>query len=265
MNVPIVNLEERDAILNPENGFTVYRSDIDDVFNMYSQTENRWRAYTFSSTQSDPIPLSPWVVGQPFTIEHKMSNGVAPEDITITYNTVILPGVTGICWLDRNLGASTRPTNVCDTGQTCQGWYFQFNLKKGHIRTANGQGDPNWIKEIKGTTDWLLENDPAYLELGPGWRLPTQAEWELADKIGAWGNYNYPFNSSLKLHCAGFCEFFNGVLTDRKKYGKGYYWSSSRVGMDTMAINFKMFSSSAGTTYYYKSNGYSVRPVRDLA
>lgn len=264
MNVPIVNLEERNAILNPDNGYTVYRSDKNDQFNMFLVDENRWRTYIYSQVDSDPIPLPPFVVGEPFTIEHKMSNGVAPEDITITYNTVMLPGLTGICWLDRNLGASIRPTNVCDTGQTCQGWYFQFNRKKGHIRTFNGEGDPNWIKEIRETTDWLLENDPAYIELGPGWRLPTKDEWELVDKIGVWANYNQPFNSPLKLHCAGYCDYYYGVLTDRKKYGKGYYWSSSRVSIDIMAVNYRMFSSSAGTTYYYKSNGYSVRPVRDL-
>jgi hypothetical protein len=263
MNVPIVNLEERNAILNPTEGYTVYRSDKNDQFNKFSEEENRWRSYIYSQVDSDPIPIPPWVVGQPFTVEHKMSNGVAPEDITIEYNSLVLPWVTGICWLDRNLGASAIPTAVSDTGQTCQGWYFQFNQKRGHIRTANGHGDPNWIKEIRSTTDWLQVNDPAFLELGPGWRLPTMQEWDAADKPGGWVNYSQPYRD-LKLHCAGQCNYYDGKLEKRGKYGFGSYWSSTRVSMDTMAVYYRMFSSSAGTTYYNKSSGYSIRPVRDL-
>jgi hypothetical protein len=263
MNVPIVNLEERNAILNPDDGFTVYRSDVEDQFNMYSEEEKRWRAYIYSQVNSDPIPIPPFVVGKPFTVEHKISNGVAPEDLTITYNSVVLPWLTGICWLDRNLGASTIPTSVSDTGQTCQGWYFQFNRKKGYIRTANGQGDPNWIKEIRETTDWMQINDPAFLELGPGWRLPTKQEWEAADKPGGWTNYSQPYRD-LKMHCAGQCSYYDGKLEKRGKYGFGCYWSSSRVSIDTMAVYYRMYSSQADTTYYNKSSGYSIRPVRDL-
>lgn len=264
MNVPVLNLEERNNILNPEDGYTIYRSDINDVYNKYSQKENRWRTYPFSSAQSDPIPITPWVVGQPFTVEHKISNGVAPEDITIIYNTVVLPWVSGICWLDRNLGASTKPLTVGDSGLSCAGWYFQFNQKKGHIRTVNGEADPNWIKEIRETTDWLPENDPAYLELGPGWRLPTAAEWRIADNLGGWNNYNQPFNSPLKLHCAGQCDFYYGRLEKRGKYGAGSYWTSTRASMETMAQYYRMFTSMADLTFYNKASGYSVRPVRDL-
>ena len=77
------------------------------------------------------------------------------------------------------------------------------------------------------------------------------------------GNWNStgPFNSALKLHAAGYMDYWGGYLYSRGEYG--YYWSSSQNDLYTGGL----FSFGSGFTYpstFYKNEGSSIRCLRNI-
>jgi hypothetical protein len=52
-----------------------------------------------------------------------------------------------------------------------------------------------------------------------GWRLPAYVEWYNVDNIGNWTNWNWPWNSGLKLHAAGGLDENDGLFYDRGSSG----------------------------------------------
>jgi len=158
---------------------------------------------------STPVTLTQSTIacwcGDPFTINHVTSGGVAPVDKSVTYGTVTnIPGETSKCWITRNLGASQQATAVNDATEASAGWYWQFNRKQGYKHDGSTL-TPSWtITSIDESSDWTLLNDPCALELGAGWRIPTLTEWCNVDNSGGWTNWNGPWSSNLKMHAAGY-------------------------------------------------------------
>ncbi|MCK5711582.1 MAG: hypothetical protein KAI25_02590, partial [Hyphomicrobiaceae bacterium] len=197
------------------------------------------------------------VCGDDLVVDHTQGN-VAPATATITYGTV-LTDLSGSdkCWITQNLGASQQATSATDATDASAGWYWQFNRKQGYAVGPT----PAWtITAIDEDSDWTAVEDPCTIELGAGWRLPTNTEWLNADSNGAWGNHDDTYNSVLKLHAAGYLVASNGALNDRGS--GGYEWVSTQ---DNSASGYwlSFYSDSCEGYYGIKALGFSVRCLRD--
>ncbi len=199
--------------------------------------------------------------GSSLTITH-VTGEVAPVDKTVTYGTVTnIPGEPSKCWITSNLGADHQATAKDDATEPSAGWYWQFNRKQGYkhdgvTRTPN----TTWITSINENSNWTAANDPCTLELGAGWRIPTNTEWTNVEASGNWTNWNGPWNSALKMHAAGTLDFTNGSLSQRGSFGA--YWSSAQAdGSDGYAECFN--SALIVVSMEYKPTGFTLRCLRE--
>lgn len=159
---------------------------------------------------------------------------VAPVDKTTTYGTITnIPGEVNKCWITSNLGSDRQAVSLDDGSEQAAGWYWQFNSKQGYKHTGSLR-IPNtpWISSITGNSDWLTENDPCNLELGFPWRIPTYTEWYNVDNAGGWNNFYGPWESNLKLHCAGNLRNNDAFLLGRGFFGFGSYWSNMQESLE---------------------------------
>ncbi len=193
--------------------------------------------------------LNLWLCGDPIAVSH-IAGDVAPVNKAVTYGTVTnIEGAPGLCWITSNLGANHQASAVDDATEASAGWYWQFNRKQGHYHDGINR-IPNiaWIEDITEDSDWTYANDPCAIELGSGWRVPTQAEYV---NIEQWTNWNGPWNSALKLHAAGFIS----LTGDLSNIGvQGYVWSNLQgdwnvgwymrwsVDASTCAGNYKAYA-----------------------
>ena len=201
-----------------------------------------------------------FVCGNSLTINH-VTGTVAPVDKTVTYHTVTnIPGETSKCWITSNLGTDHQATAVNDATEASAGWYWQFNRMQGYKHDGTTV-TPAWtITNISENSDWIAANDPCPLELGAGWRIPTNTEWNNVNASGNWTNWNGPWNSGLKMHAAGYLYSSDGSLTSRGSIG--HYLSSTQY--DASNGWSQGFSSSNGSIWFFsKAYGFSVRCVRD--
>jgi hypothetical protein len=227
----------------------------------------RWTISNSPCTSTDDVVITTTVCcgpgtlsscGNTFQVSHCTSGGVAPVDKTVTYGTVTtsLSGVSK-CWITQNLGADNQAGSAIDATDAAAGWYWQFNRKQGYKVGPT----PAWsITAIDEGSDWLVANDPCTIELGAGWRIPTETEWFNADATGAWVNYTDTYNSALKLHTAGYLDSSDGSLGGRGT--EGHYCSSTQV-YATKGWGLYFFSTNSIMKFYTKATGYSVRCLRD--
>ena len=217
------------------------------------------------SSETYTLTMSPsFVCGDSITINH-VAGAVAPVDKTVTYGTVTnIPGETSKCWITSNLGSDHQATSKSDATEASAGWYWQFNRKQGYKHDGTTR-TPNttWITTINEDSDWTSANDPCTLEMGNGWRIPTETEWTNVDAGGGWTNWNGPWNSPLKIHAAGYLlDYNNGALADRGTYG--YYWSSTQVAaLHSDGRNLGLSSGSCQMMGGFKSWGQSIRCIKD--
>ncbi len=200
-----------------------------------------------------------WTCGTSMTINH-VAGTVAPVTKTVTYGTVTnIPGETSKCWITSNLGADHQATAVNDTSEASAGWYWQYNRTQGYKVTNNGTRTPNttWITSINENLDWQTANDPCTIELGSGWRIPTNSEW--TNLSSGWTDWNGPWNSGLKMHAAG--ELNNGAaLCYRGSHG--FYWSSTQLSATSgKALHFE--STNSKMDAFGKVFGIPLRCVRN--
>jgi hypothetical protein len=211
---------------------------------------------------STPVTLTQstlecWNCGNPITINHLTTGGVAPVDKTVTYGTVInIPGETSKCWITSNLGANHQATAVNDATEGSAGWYWQFNRMQGY-KHDRSTVIPAWTTtSIDENSAWIAANDPCTKELGDVWRIPTNAEWTNVYTNGGWTNWNGPWNSALKLHAAGNLFSSDGSLYNRGS--NGHYWSSSQ-GYNSYGFYVYFSSSYCVMDNGYKADGFSIR------
>ena len=240
------------------------------VSNLTGLTQNTHyyiRAYATNNTgtaygnEVSFTTLSNWSCGDPITITHLVSGGVAPVDKTVSYGTVTnIPGEPTKCWITSNLGADHQATAVNDTTEASAGWYWQFNRKQGY-RHDGSFLIPAWtISVIIENSDWLSSNDPCTIELGNTWRIPTYTEWNNVNTSGGWTNWNGPWNSGLKLHAGGYLMPNGGWLYDRGSQGHYY------TGMQFDDQNAREFGFTSTTTYVGwggKAYGFTLRCIKD--
>ncbi len=222
-----------------------------------------WTISTPCASLSDNVNIRFWSCGLPLAVNHLATGGAAPVDKQVSYGTVTnIPGATSKCWITSNLGADHQATAVSDATEASAGWYWQFNRKQGYKHDGTTR-TPNtaWVSSISETSDWTAANDPCTIELGAGWRIPTNAEWTAVDASGNWTNWNGPWNSGLKMHAAGNLNFSDGSLNVRGSYG--IYWSSTQ---NSASFGWNLYFGSGSSKMdngNFKATGFSLRCLRD--
>ncbi len=216
-----------------------------------------------SDASNSVTPLAGFTCGTSITKSHLASGGIAPVDKTVTYGTVTnIPGEVTKCWITRNLGASQQATIVSDNTEASAGWYWQFNRKQGYKHDGTTRTPSNaWdITNDNLSVTWEAAKDPCTIELGAGWRIPTNTEWTNVDASGNWTNWDGPYGSALKLHAAGALLNSDGSLYRRGSYG--YYFSNTQNdATNGLGLKFSSGASSVGSNS--KAYGFSIRCVRD--
>jgi hypothetical protein len=188
--IPRMTQNQIELIVNPANGLQVYCT-TDDKMYIFVASASQWKEMAFGTGIITPVATG---CGAPFTINHLASGGIAPVDKTVTYGTVTnVPGEPSKCWITSNLGSDHQANAKNDASEASAGWYWQFNRKQGYkhdgtTRTPNS----TWISSIVEDLQWHAANDPCTLELGTGWRIPTNAEWTNVDASGGWTNWTGP-------------------------------------------------------------------------
>ncbi|MDP4204471.1 MAG: hypothetical protein Q8859_00545, partial [Bacteroidota bacterium] len=197
------------------------------------------------------------------TVTHTAGVNGSPATKTVNYKTISAT-VSGkaVCWITQNLGSDQQATAVNDATEASAGWYWQFNHSQGYKHDGTVlTPSTGWIASISETTDWLISNDPCALQLGVGWRIPTNTEWTATDNPPQnWLTSADAFNSVLKIHQAGYLLNTNGALNSRGTIGN--YWSSTQVN-STAAYNMNITGSASAPTNSNKSFGYSLRCIKD--
>jgi len=248
---PRMTQAQIEAIATPANGLTVFNT-TDNKLYIFAETDNQWKEVEYGTGTITP----PWSCGNPLAITHTIGD-VAPETKTVSYGTVTssLSGA-GKCWITQNLGADQQATSATDATDASAGWYWQFNRKQGYMAGPT----PAWtITSIDEDSDWLPAQDPCTIELGAGWRLPTNAEWTNTDANGTWTNYNDAYASVLKLHCSGMMDII-GTLSQRGFWGM-YWTSSEHNATDGFFLFFA--NNTAYTANETKAEGMGIRCIKD--
>jgi hypothetical protein len=256
--IPRMTQAQIGAIANPANGLLVFCTNNNKFFTFLSNL-GKWMEIAYGSTT---ISQGGFSCGDPLIINHTTAGGVAPVNKMTTYGTVT--GVSGEplkCWITSNLGSDHLATSVSDATEASAGWYWQFNRKQGYKHDGTTR-TPNslWISSINENSNWQVANDPCALELGAGWRIPTNTEWSNVDASGNWTNWDGPWNSVLKLHAGGCLSEGDGSWIYRGI--EGHMWSTHSNSNSGSSDLF--FSSSA--SYLPddpKSRACSLRCIRD--
>ncbi len=204
----------------------------------------------------------------------------------VTYGTVLS---SGNCWLDRNLGATQVATSSTD--HLAYGDLFQWG------RAADGHQLINWSAwdagipvnpATSGTCDAVDTNTPLHSNFikcsfdprdwrspqnhglwqgvdrvnnpcPPGWRLPTEAEWDAERESWSDNNAAGAFGSPLKLPVVSSRDNINGSLLSVG--AMGLYWASTVDGTRSRRLVFD--SSTAHVGRDARAFGFSVRCIKD--
>ncbi|MBN9380465.1 MAG: hypothetical protein J0H74_06855 [Chitinophagaceae bacterium] len=206
---------------------------------------------------------------------------------SVTYGTIASP-TTGVCFLDRNLGASVEATAYNDFNG--YGDLFQWG------RSADGHQLINWTASnmgtpLHGTTaslsssdnvgnnlfimsnsspyDWRSpQNDNLWQGASgvnnpcpPGWYVPTSADWDAESGFGSISNVASGY-TLLRLTAAGYRDGGNGGISSFYAGSFGYYWSSSPYQPSLSLKDSRelyMSGSQGGTIDTDRAYGLSVR------
>lgn len=223
------------------------------------------RAYATNSlntTYSNQISFTTYhLCGTVLTKTHTAGN-VAPVTKTINYLTdsISVSGQTK-CWLAQNLGSTNVAANAFDATEDASGWYWQFNKKQGFkhdgsVRTPS----TTWISAISEHSAWQKDNDPCYLLLLQGWRIPTFTEYYELDQQMMWNSVSDAFNSDLHLHAGGYLASSNGNLINRGT--TGIYFSSTGLNYANARSLF-MQAAESSILSQGKTIGSTLRCLRD--
>ena len=183
---------------------------------------------------------------------------------------------TGKTWMDRNLGASQVATSSTDAssygdlyqwGRGNDGHQCRTSATTTTLSSTDQPGNGNFILAPNTPFDW---RSPQNVNLWQGingvnnpcpagYRLPTETEWNAEDANFSAQNTAGAFASPLKLPASGVRAGSTGSLT---AVGAGAnYWSSTVSA--TASVRFTFGSSSSGVSTSGRSNGSSVRCIKD--
>lgn len=202
----------------------------------------------------------------------------------VAYTTV--RAEDGRIWLQQNLGAPQVAFGPYDDAS--YGDYFQWGRwDDGHqVRTSPiitggstlmnpshiPSGNPNFITGSTSSTQWwgvggLVSDtwsgstasstngkDPC-AAIGPGWRLPTAAEWlNVAMQEDLFGTLA-AYDCNMKLTSSGNRSFQNGDI--------GYYWTSGAANNSYAKVFFFDDLYNADVSLAYRVEGYNCRCIKE--
>lgn len=206
---------------------------------------------------------------------------------SVTYTTV--RGADGKIWLQQNLGSSQVATSMADADS--YGDLFQWGRwDDGHqmrnsptttVPSVNnpaglngiasfilGTG-PSWWSTNASSDLWNGANASAITSevgvdpckaIGPGWKLPSQAEWVAAVSAEGMVSAATAYSSKLKLPAAGYRSQSSGGFTYVGE--RGYYWSGDIAvsGGRYLYNSTALANPNAGGP---RAQGQSVRCIKD--
>jgi len=192
----------------------------------------------------------------------------------LEYHLVTNP-TTGRVWLDRNLGATQVATSSNDSSS--YGDLYQWGrLTDGHqIRTSSTTSNlsttdvPLNGNFITADIDWRSpSNDNLWQGVDginnpapPGFRLPTEAEWNAERLSWSSNNRSGAINSFLKLPFASFRIETSGNLYGGNQYG--LYWCSTIHSIVGWSRILFLENSNAQLLENRRARGQSVRCIKD--
>lgn len=231
------------------------------------------------------VQNNPWPAG------YVHCNPSNPTQIVDVYNPV-----TGVTWMDRNLGANRAATSSTD--DQAKGSLFQWGrFADGHQcwkrystdgvttststevgATVSTDTPPHgfFIKVNLPPYDWRSpQNDNLWQGVNGvnnpcpvGYRLPTQAEivterlsWTEAP-INSTLTSTGAYNSPLKLIRSGHRSYDTGSLINNGIHGR--YWTSNLHSTTNNPLYLFFDSSSASTSSMSRAQGASVRCIKNL-
>ncbi len=193
------------------------------------------------------------------------------------YDVVTNPA-TGKTWLDRNLGAAQAATSPAD--EDSYGYLYQWGRgTDGHqersstviiaLSATDTPGHSQRIRNSSSPYDWRSpQNDNLWQGVNginnpcpPGFRLPTEAEWEEERQSWTTLDTGGAFDSPLKWPVSGYRPYHSGSTTNYEAGQSGWYWSSTVSGI--YAKNIGIVNDGAGIGSSERAYGFSVRCIQN--
>ena len=191
-----------------------------------------------------------------------------------TFETVT--GANGRIWMDRNLGATqvaTSSTDVASYGDLYQwgrgpdGHQLRTSATTTARSSTDSPGNNLFITASSIPYDWrTTANNNLWQGLNgqnnpcpTGFRIPTEAEWDVERRRWLPANSAGAYASPLKLPLAGSRNTSDGSLDGVGTHG--IYWSSSNTGITVTSISFA--EKSLNWTGPYRSDAVSCRCIKD--
>ena len=196
------------------------------------------------------------------------------RDNTTTVVDVTNP-ITGLTWMDRNLGASRAATSSTDVqaygdlyqwGRAADGHQKRNSPTTNTLSSSNQPEHGSFILTPNQPHDWrspqnnnLWKDENGTNNPCPnGYRLPTSPEWEAERQSWSSNDANGAYNSVLKLPMSGFRDRNSGDIGYVGSYGG--YWSGTVVGSGSYGLGFFTYTSSVAGSV--RGFGLSIRCIK---
>ena len=194
----------------------------------------------------------------------------------LTQLVEVINPVTGIIWMDRNLGAMQVATSSDDAdaygdlyqwGRGADGHEKRTSQTISTLSSSDTPGHDMFITINSGNYDWRSpQNNNLWQGVNgtnnpcpAGFRIPTSAEWDAERASWSSNNSAGAFASALKLPVAGLRYYTTGL---HSPVGSGgYYWSGTVSG--AYAQHLYLSSGNAYMLSSYRANGLSVRCIKE--
>ena len=181
---------------------------------------------------------------------------------------------SGTLWADRNVGADSPEAygDYFAWGETAPKSYYHWSTYKWCMGSYDDTMTKYCPDSNYGTVDNKtvldLEDDAAYVNMGPEWRMPTADEQSELRKECTWiwttqnGTLGYkvtgPNGKSIFLPAAGYRGGYSLYFAGYS----GYYWSASLYESNPNYAWYLFFDYSYHSTYSsYRYFGHTVRAV----
>ena len=190
----------------------------------------------------------------------------------------VINPITGKTWMDRNLGATRAAISNTDSqaygdlyqwGRRSDGHQCRNSTNTSNLFNSDAPANGNFVITSSTPFDWRTpQNNNLWQGVNginkpcpSGYRLPT--ETELNNERLSWSSNNAlgAFASPLKLPLAGYRNETNGSL--QSVNGTGNYFSSTFNNINSRQLSFDPFTSNAGMYDGRRTNGFSVRCIKD--